>query len=179
MKEQNFSTLFKVLSSEQQILQRTDQKAFTMLSILGVFMVFFIVHFLKVQLDWFKFVMVIIYFIAALIAIVNLILVIVPRIRKDKPHSGTEGMSPMFFGGISQYQSAEAYAEDLMRVGDDAKQTYKMFAAQVYSLGQINNYKNLALKRAILFFVVAILSELLIIMSMAWARALPYLFPAS
>ena len=68
MKEQNFSTLFKVLSSEQQILQRTDQKAFTMLSILGVFMVFFIVHFLKVQLDWFKFVMVIIYFIAALIA---------------------------------------------------------------------------------------------------------------
>ena len=88
-------------------------------------------------------------------------------------------MSPMFFGGISQYQSAEAYAEDLMRVGDDAKQTYKMFAAQVYSLGQINNYKNLALKRAILFFVVAILSELLIIMSMAWARALPYLFPAS
>ncbi len=177
MKERSFSTLFKILSSEQQILQRTNQKAFTMLSILGVFMVFFIVHFLKVQLNWFKFVMVIIYFTAALITIVNLILVIVPRVRKDTPHSGSESMSPMFFGGISQYSSPEAYAEDLMKVGEDEEQTYKMFASQVFSLGKINNYKTVALKRATLFFVVAILSELLIIMSLAWSRALPYLFP--
>ena len=47
----NVAPIFHVLSNEQQILQRTDQKAFTMLSILGVFMVFFIVHFLKIQLD--------------------------------------------------------------------------------------------------------------------------------
>jgi len=36
-----FNALLQVLSGEQQILQRTDQKAFTLLSILGVFMVFF------------------------------------------------------------------------------------------------------------------------------------------
>ena len=41
------STLFKILDNENQILQRTDQKATTLLSILGVFMVFFIIHFLK------------------------------------------------------------------------------------------------------------------------------------
>ena len=39
------STLFKILDNENQIMQRTDQKATTLLSILGVFMVFFIVHF--------------------------------------------------------------------------------------------------------------------------------------
>ena len=45
-----FSALLQVLAGEQQIIQRTDQKAFTLLSILGVFMVFFIVHFPKIQM---------------------------------------------------------------------------------------------------------------------------------
>ena len=35
-----FNALLQVLSGEQQVIQRTDQKAFTLLSILGVFMVF-------------------------------------------------------------------------------------------------------------------------------------------
>ena len=42
----NIAPIFQILQSEQNILQRTDQKAFTLMSILGVFMVFFIVHFL-------------------------------------------------------------------------------------------------------------------------------------
>ena len=50
MQEREFSTLLKILDGEQQIIQRTDQKAFTMLSLLGVFMVFFIVHFTKMQM---------------------------------------------------------------------------------------------------------------------------------
>ena len=47
MQERAFTALLRILDGEQQIIQRTDQKAFTMLSILGVFMVFFIVHFTK------------------------------------------------------------------------------------------------------------------------------------
>ncbi len=89
----NIAPIFHVLSNEQQILQRTDQKAFTMLSILGVFMVFFIVHFLKIQLDWFKFIMVIIYFISAFLAIINLVLVIAPRVKKGEPQE----LNPIFF----------------------------------------------------------------------------------
>ncbi|MBT3589285.1 MAG: hypothetical protein HOK52_03765 [Candidatus Marinimicrobia bacterium] len=49
MSDKNISALLQVLNSEQQIIGRTDQKAFTMLSILGVFMVFFIVLFLKLR----------------------------------------------------------------------------------------------------------------------------------
>ena len=52
-----FSALLQVLAGEQQVIQRTDQKAFTLLSILGVFMVFFIVHFPKVQMNFFIFLM--------------------------------------------------------------------------------------------------------------------------
>ena len=43
--------LLQILSGEQTIIQRTDQKAFTLLSILGAFMVFFIVHFTNMKLD--------------------------------------------------------------------------------------------------------------------------------
>ena len=84
MNSNSFNALFKVLSSEQQILMRTDQKAFTLLSILGVFMVFFIIHFLKIQINWFTFILVFVYFLAAFMAIVYLVLVIVPRVREDK-----------------------------------------------------------------------------------------------
>jgi hypothetical protein len=142
-------------------------------------MVFFIIHFIKVQLDWFKFVMVIIYFLSALMTIIQLVLVIVPRVRKDKFNTKKRPENPTFFAGIAKFSTPESYAAHLRKVSGKPEKMYEMFATQVFSLGKINQYKNIALKRAILFFVIAILSELMIIMSMAWARALPYLFPAS
>ena len=44
--DKKIDVLFQILSSEQQTLQRVDQKAFTMLSLLGVFAVFFIIHYI-------------------------------------------------------------------------------------------------------------------------------------
>ncbi len=177
MNGQNFTALFHVLDSEQQIIQRTDQKAFTLLSILGVFMVFFIIHFLKIQMDWLRFILVVVYFIAAFLAIVNLMLVIVPRIRKDAAKDNDPEINATFFGGISTFSSSAEYADYLSKISGDDKKVYNMFANQVFALGKINSYKNNALKKAIIFFAVAIMSELLIIMSMAWGRALPFLFP--
>ena len=63
MQEREFSALLKILDGEQQIIQRTDQKAFTMLSLLGVFMVFFIVHFTKMQMDTLIFLLIVVYFV--------------------------------------------------------------------------------------------------------------------
>jgi len=177
MNNNSFKALFQVLSSEQQILMRTDQKAFTLLSILGVFMVFFIIHFLKIQINWFTFILVFVYFLAAFMAIVYLVLVIVPRVREDKVKEDNSEINATFFGGISQFSSAEEYASYLSEIAEDETKTYNMFTAQVFALGKINYYKNKNLKLAILYFALAIMSELLIIMSMAWGRALPFLFP--
>ena len=82
-----------------------------------------------------------------------------------------------FFGGISQFSTAEDYAGYLAKIAADETKTYNMFTTQVFALGKINYYKNKNLKLAILYFALAIMSELLIIMSMAWGRALPFLFP--
>ena len=40
----------------------------------------------------------------------------------------------------------------------------------------INNVKNNNIRKSTFFFISALISELLIIMSMAYGRALPYLF---
>ena len=177
MNNNSFKALFQVLSSEQQILMRTDQKAFTLLSILGVFMVFFIIHFLKIQINWFTFILVFVYFLAAFMAIVYLVLVIVPRVREEKINEDNPEINATFFGGISQFSTAEDYADYLAKIAADETKTYNMFTTQVFALGKINYYKNKNLKLAILYFALAIMSELLIIMSMAWGRALPFLLP--
>jgi len=174
----NIAPIFQILQSEQNILQRTDQKAFTLMSILGVFMVFFIVHFLKININWFNVSMVIIYFIAAIFAIANLMLVIVPRMRNDQDHEALPDINATFFGGIIQFKNPVEYARYLNEITEDHGKTYKMFSSQLYALGHINAYKNKHLRRAIIFFGTAILSELLIVMSMAWGRALQFLFPA-
>ena len=58
----------------------------------------------------------------------------------------------------------------------DDEQLYSMFADQVFSLGKINQLKNDYIYRSTFFFITALISELLIIMYMAYSRALPYIF---
>jgi archaellum component FlaG (FlaF/FlaG flagellin family) len=178
-----FSALLQVLAGEQQIIQRTDQKAFTLLSILGVFMVFFIVHFPKIQMSALIFVLMMVYFTAALGTIYNLVRVIVPRVQKRKVKTTSEDVekneviNPTFFAGISQFKSPEEYAFYLKSIAKDEEQLYQMFASQVFALGNINLVKNENIRKSIFFFITALMSELSIIMSMAYARALPFLFP--
>ena len=201
-----FNALLQVLAGEQQVIQRTDQKAFTLLSILGVFMVFFIVHFPKIQMNFFIFLMMMVYFTSAMGTIYYLVRVIVPRIRKrKKPEQNQdleltfigkmtnwiskykiqndyediekdEVINPTFFAGISRFKSSSEYAVYLKSIAENEDGLYKMFASQVFALGNINQLKNENIRLALYFFISALLSELLIIMSMAYSRALPYLF---
>ena len=179
MQERQFSALLKILDGEQQIIQRTDQKAFTMLSLLGVFMVFFIVHFTKMQMDTLIFLLIVVYFPAAMGALYFLVRVIVPRVRnvsEDANNSDKEKLiNPTFFGGISQFDSPDEYGEYLKKISEDEDQLYKMFAGQVFGLGRINHRKNENVRKAMFFLAAALTSELLIIMTLAYRRAYSYL----
>ena len=124
-----------------------------------------------------------VYFTAAMGTIYFLVRVIVPRIQKrkvktlDKDVEKDEVINPTFFAGISQFKSPEEYAFYLKSIAKDDEQLYQMFASQVFSLGNINLVKNENIRQSVFFFITALISELLIIMSMAYARALPFLFP--
>ena len=179
MQERQFTALLKILDGEQQIIQRTDQKAFTMLSLLGVFMVFFIVHFTKMQMDTLIFLLIVVYFPAAMGALYFLVRAIVPRVRnvaQDAAKPEQEKLvNPTFFGGISRFESPDEYAEYLKKISEDEDQLYKMFAGQVFGLGRINFRKNENVRKAMFFLAAALTSELLIIMTLAYRRAYSYL----
>ncbi|MDG2366851.1 MAG: DUF5706 domain-containing protein [Candidatus Marinimicrobia bacterium] len=169
----NVAPIFQILQSEQLILQRTDQKAFTLMSLLAAFMVFFIVHFPKVmgngEINFLTAIMVLIYFINATLGLINLMLVIVPRIRNDMSHEDLPDVNATFFGGIVKFNNPIEYASYLAEMTEDNDNTFKMFSAQLYALGHINAYKNKHMRRAIIFFGGAIFSELIIIMAFAWS----------
>ncbi len=171
-----FSALLQVLSGEQQVIQRTDQKAFTLLSVLGVFMVFFIVHFPKLSsnMNLIIFSLMMIYMISAMGTIYFLVRVIVPRIKNNKVETDgkhtkkVEIINPTFFAGISQFKTSNEYAKYFKSVTSSDEQLYNMFASQVFALGQINNTKNINIRKSIYFFISALISELLMIMIVAF-----------
>ena len=103
------------------------------------------------------------------------------RISNYKIHNDYEDIekdeviNPTFFAGISRFKSSSEYAVYLKSIAENEDGLYKMFASQVFALGNINQLKNENIRLALYFFISALLSELLIIMSMAYSRALPYL----
>ena len=183
MAKYHLQALIQILEGEQAVIQRTDQKALTLLSILGVFMVFFIVHFPKLQMDRITFSLVLVYFSAAIGTMYNLVRVIIPRLRKEtiqsegQEETEKEYVSPTFFAGISQFNSPEEYSEHLKSKSNDEDQFNTIFSHQVFSLGKINQLKNEYIRLSTYFFITALTSELAIIIYMAYARALPFLFP--
>ncbi len=147
----NIAPIFHILQSEQLILQRTDQKAFTLMSILGVFMVFFIVHFPKIEITYLSGIMVFVYFITAASGLINLMLVIVPRIRDDMGHEDLPEINATFFGGIIQFMNPVEYADYLAEMTEEkSKQP-----------GFLETIKNLAwtiINALMLLFIITIMT---------------------
>jgi hypothetical protein len=162
--DKKIDVLFQILSSEQQTLQRVDQKAFTMLSLLGVFAVFFIIHYTKIPPSLVTFILIFFYFISVLITIFFLVSVISPRIKEtENVLKEKKTILPTFFGGIVKYKSAQDYAAQLGIILDDSESTYRIFSQSVYSIARINSYKHKYLKYGIRAFVLAVACEFTII----------------
>ena len=160
MADRDFNALFQVLSNEQQLLQRADQKAYTMLSIIAVWMMFFIVHYMKVPP--YKYVLVFMgaYFVFAMCSIGLLLAVITPRVTHTLVETkGTRRINPTFFAGIVQFKSPEEFSRSLHEAAQDDEHMYAMFADSVYRIAHINKAKSVNLRRAIFAFVIAVVVE--------------------
>jgi hypothetical protein len=166
MPEDRFRLIFHVLQSEQSILSRADQKAYTLLSILGVFMVFFIAYYRLMVVNYFIVAMLTIYFAAAALAIYSLVRTIMPRFKKSTSVYDSEVLpDPTYFGGIRQYKSAEEYYKIMSSLQAEDERSLKFLSHQVYALAQINWDKALHLRWGMFFFFFAIGAELLMILS--------------
>jgi len=161
------SSVLRVLDAENRLLERADQKAISLLSALGVFMVFFVVYHRVIPINVFTVMMLSIYFAVALMAIVSLILTVRPRIRlvgeetedTDKPAT----CEPAFFVGICKFPTLSAYRQALQDMIKDEASTIDVYTRQIFSLARINAAKYKNIQRAVLLVIIALAVELALV----------------
>lgn len=161
-----FSVL-RVLDAENRLLERADQKAISLLSALGVFMVFFVVYHRVIPINVFTVILLSIYFAVALMAIVSLILTVRPRIRLVEEETGdTEkatACEPAFFMGICKFPTLSAYRQALGDMIKDEASTIDVYTRQIFSLARINAAKYKNIRRAVLLVIIALATELALV----------------
>ena len=161
-----FSVL-RILDAENRLLERAGQKAISLLSALGVFMVFFIVYYRLVPINVFTVILLSIYFIFALMAIVSLILTVRPRIRLVEKEIGdvdkVAACEPAFFVGICKFPTLSAYRQALEDMIKDEVTTVDVYTRQVFGLARVNAAKYKNIHRAILLVVIALAAELTLV----------------
>ena len=159
--------VLRILDAENRLLERADQKAISLLSALGVFMVFFIVYYRVIPITPLTVVLISIYFVVSLMAIVSFILTVRPRIRpSEKATEGTDKAvicEPAFFAGICQFPTLSAYRQALENMIKDEAATIDIYTSQIFSLARVNAAKYKHIQRAVLLVIIALAVELAII----------------
>lgn len=161
----DFQSLLQIMSSEQQIAQRTDQKAMTLLSAVGVILAFFLVHFAKIPPGLMTFSIVCCYLFTALYSIAALLLVIAPRLRHNTLGNDPKTLlkNPTFFGGIARFASEAEYEAQLRTTLSDPASVFHIFADSIYVLGKINAYKNRWVRQGMVAFILSVVFELVLV----------------
>jgi len=164
MANPGLSIVLRILDNENRLSERADQKSISMLSIIGVFMVFFIVYYRVIPTNALTVILIVLYFICALTAIINLIMAIRPRIRKQPGESGiATARDPAFFTGISEFPSINAYKDSLEKTLQDDSSVMDVYIRQIYSVARINREKYKFVQRGVVMAIVTLIIELVII----------------
>ena len=167
MSVNRLASVLRVLDAENRLLERADQKAISLLSALGVFMVFFVVYHRVIPINLFTVVLLSIYFVVAAMAIVSFILTVRPRIQQGE--KTTEGADkavicePAFFAGICQFPTLSAYREALENMVKDEASTIDVYTSQIFSLARVNAGKYKNIQRAVLLVIIALAVELTLV----------------
>ena len=167
MSNSNLPIVLRILDDEKRVTDRADQKSISLLSILGVFMVFFIVYYRIIPINTFTGTLIILYFLLAALSIFNLIMAIRPRILKDP--GKIEGKSeapicdPTFFSGICSFPSLTAYKEALQEMLKDEASISNVYIHQIFNIARINSVKYKHIQRGVLLVIMSLVIELMII----------------
>lgn len=158
------SVVLRILDNENHLLERADQKAIALLSVLGVFMVFFVVYYRVIPINAITITLSSIYFLFALLSIISLIMTVRPRIQPTEENAEDEdsvaASEPAFFMGIRQFRNLADYKKALEAMSQDEETTINVYIRQIYSLAQINAAKYKYIQRSILLVITALTMEL-------------------
>ncbi len=167
MSSNRLSLVLRAVDNENRLLERADQKSISLLSILGVFMVFFIAYYRVIPISAITVALIAGYFGLASASIVNLVMTMRPRVRRGPRISDQVGKlhceDPLFFAGICEFKDFPTFAKSLGELVDNEDAIYGVYSRQLFSLAQINTAKYQHLQRATVQVIVALTIELSII----------------
>jgi hypothetical protein len=154
----------RILDNENRLVERADQKSISLLSILGVFMVFFVVYYRVIPMNALTMTLIVLYFICAAMSIISLIMAIRPRIRREKgaADAGTV-RDPAFFSGISAFPDAATYGDALRKLLEDETNVADNYIRQIFSVARINQAKYKFVQRGVVFVILSLTIELAVI----------------
>jgi len=159
--------VLRVLDTENRLLERADQKAISLLAALGVFMVFFIVYYRLIPINFFTVILLSIYFVFSLMAIVSFILTVRPRIHlveeETKDTDKTAECEPAFFMGICKFPTLSAYRQALQDMIKDEASIIDIYTRQLFGLARVNAAKYRNIQRAVLLVIIALAAELALV----------------
>jgi ABC-type bacteriocin/lantibiotic exporter with double-glycine peptidase domain len=164
MPTSNLPIVLRILDNENRLVERADQKSISLLSILGVFMVFFVVYYRVIPMNALTMTLIVLYFICALMAIISLIMAIRPRIRREKgAANATPFHDPAFFSGISAFPDAAAYGTALQKLLEDETNVAENYTRQIYNVARINQAKYKFVQRGVVFVICSLAIELTVV----------------
>ncbi len=159
--------VLRILDNENRLVERADQKSISLLSILGVFMVFFVVYYRVIPMNALTMALIVLYFLFAALSIISLIMAIRPRIRKEKGPTGdakaAAPLDPAFFSGISAFPDVSAYKDALQKTLEDDASIADIYIKQIYSVARINREKYKFVQRGVALVIVTLAIELIVI----------------
>ena len=127
------AAVMKILDDQNHLSERADGKAISLLSMLGIFTVFFVSQIGSMKnMSLFMNIAVVVYFVSVLMSIIQIIQAISPRIRTVK-HISKSGPKakpipqPTFFGGICKFPNSEEYKkclDDVIKNDDEITDIY-------------------------------------------------------
>jgi hypothetical protein len=164
MAASNLPIILRILDNENRLVERADQKSISLLSILGVFMVFFVVYYRVIPMNALTMTLIVLYFICAAMSIISLIMAIRPRIRREKGAVNVATVrDPAFFSGISAFPDAAAYKDALQKLLEDETNVAENYTRQIYSVARINRAKYKFVQRGVVFVICSLAIELTVI----------------
>jgi hypothetical protein len=159
--------VLRVLDAENRLLERADQKAISLLSALGVFMVFFIVYHRVIPINLFTVILLAIYFVVSLMAIVSFVLTVRPMIHRVEEETGDTDQAaacePAFFVGICKFPTLSAYRQALENMIKDEASTIDVYTRQIFGIARVNAVKYKNIQRAVLLVIIALATELALV----------------
>jgi hypothetical protein len=160
------ATVQKILDDQNNLGIRADSKALAFLTTLGIFTAFFIAFVKDIHPDYFSITLLVIYFVAAILGVWNIIMAINPRIRVQGTGVDKNKQDPYraaFFAEICKFPNVQGYKECLQDFLKDEETVVDVYSRQIYEVSIVTAAKYRNTQRAVYFVITALFAEFILI----------------